>query len=774
MINQIKISHNINNGKKPVVNTVKSSCESSFNSLLGQDVFCKTYDPKWITFKGLTKELSNNLYSTRDQVLSVVDKFKAKNKGLAGNMPPTWIQKISQTNKNEFIKEVYSAFAGVAEVLGSNSSQTTEAGEILSNALKKAGIINKNDIVSLEFINYGSFGLGYLLEIPVNGNFERYVLKIAPEKRFNDNFSHGLDIEINRALFLSKNAGKKSDRAPFYFADFRSGYMLVKCIDGTLPKPKITNLQRYCLLANDDSTNIIYHHKIEYGGLVINSPAARTKTSRWVYKQVVDAPENKKDQVWIDIYNDKKLPNRDEVELGLASSVKFLTNRAYFTELLLNNNPSKLVKLGLLDKLFFADGYEYFDKIINDADIELRIRIIESIPSHNTYAYVKFVNNSLNYLKDIDFKKQPEDLLQPTVHDFVEVVLQKMSFLSDEEKKTVFDHLLAFKDDKTNVLLAKNLCKFDDQTTKEEYFHKLYHNASLKVINALIPALTKIDNTLAKSYYKEMALNINDEIRAQLVIASSIFSKNEQVDWFKKLAKNAESKTKFALIYSIKALPENYRYKFILEHFPDIKDLDPETKIILAHNLYAFSKDESYLIYDKLADNLSDLPPKLLNKLFIQLKYFKEDRPKQEQLFRKFASIDNKSLKLSMIAHLKLASEDFKPVFVENCTKNLEGKDSFFINRLIREILILPPDRIVEIYKEFNSFNEPQINEKLIDLLPFIPSNIFSECFDLFVKVFMLLSEESKNQLVSLIQDTKAGYNISNKSKTKILECLKN
>src|SRR3989339_271708 len=178
MINQIKISQNHNNGKKPVVNTAKLARGGYFNSTSGQDVFCKTCDSKSITFKGLTKELSNHLYSTRDQVLSIVDRFKAKNNGLVGSMPHTWIQKIPQANKNESIKEVYSVFASVAKLLGDNSSKTKEAGELLANILRKSGIISEKDCLNLEFINYGSFGSAYLLEIPVEGNLERYVLKI--------------------------------------------------------------------------------------------------------------------------------------------------------------------------------------------------------------------------------------------------------------------------------------------------------------------------------------------------------------------------------------------------------------------------------------------------------------------------------------------------------------------------------------------------------------------------------------------------------------------
>lgn len=773
MINQIKISQNLNNGKKPVVNTVKLPYGGSFNSTLGQDVFCKAYDPKSITFKGLTKELSNHLYSTRDQVLSIVDKFKSKNNGLAGSMPHAWIQKIPQTNKNRAIKEVYSAFASAAEVLCNNSSKTKEAGEILANILRKSGIIRENDCLNLEFINYGSFGSAYLLEIPVEGNLERYVLKIAPEKRFNDNRCHGLELETNRALFLSKNAGKNSDRTPFYFADFNSGYMLVKCVDDTLAKPKILDLQRFCLSATDDVDNTIYHHKIEYGGLVVNTPAARTKTSRWVYKQVLDAPIGKKESVWQKIYNDTTLPNKDEVDLGLASSVKFLNDKEHYTELLLNNNPSKLVKLGLLDKSFFENGYEHYDQIINDADCEVRIKLAESIPSSHTNVFVGFVSDNLKYLKKIGVKQQNNNSSLPTAQDLIAIMLEKILFFTDAEKKTVFDHLLAFNDDKTNVLLAKNLYNFDDKRIIEKYYSKLAQNASTDVVNALIPGLAKIDSTMASYWYKEFASNSNDETRSLLVKASSIFSKQEQVSWFKKLAVNSEKKTQLALIYSIKSLPEDYRYKFIAENLPDINDLDQESKIVLAHNLYAFPKEEGYLIYDKLTENLSSLTPKLLNKLFIQLKYFHDDRLKLEQMFKKFSKIVHKSLQLKMVSNLELAPEDFKVDFVRNCAKNLEGKDSFLIEELIQKISILPLDEILETYNEFYSFKEPKITEKLIYQLEFLPDGIFSDCFDLFAQDFMLLSEESKNQLVKLIQDTEAGYNISTKSKNRILECLK-
>lgn len=765
MINTKIISLNPKSDRKPVNNISNPSYRGDFKSVLRQDVFCNAGLTKPIPFKGLTRELSNHLYNTRDQILDVVDKFMTTNKGMAGSMPQTWIQKIPHTNRNRSVKDVYAAFAKVVDLLKDQGSKTSEASEILSNSFSKAGIISKNDRLNLEFINYGSFGLAYLLEIPVNGKVERYVLKMAPDKRFNNKLSHGLDLEINRALFLSKNSGKKADRAPFYFADFSSGYMLVKCIDETLPKPKDVDLNRYCLSSNDDNSNTIYYHKIEYGGLVINTAAARTKTSRWAYKQVFDAPVEKKEQVWQNIYNDKTLPNRDEVELGLASSVKFLNDKPHYTDLLLNNNHSKLVKLGLMDKSFFENGYEYYDQIINDSDFEVRIKLAESIPSNHTNKFVNFVFNCLDYLKTIDIKQQAKDSLLPTAHDLIAVMLEKILFFTDEEKRTVFDQLFAFADDKTNVLLAKNLYNFENQDVRDDYFKKLAQNASIDVVNALIPNLTKIDSTLAKSYYKEFALNSNDETKALLVKASSIFSKQQQISWFKKLAVNSEKKTQLALIHSIKRLPEDYRYKFIKENLPDIRDLEPDVKFVLAHNVYAFPKEEGYRIYSDLAEDLSVLPPKLLNKLFSRLYDLKEDKPRQDQLFIRFAAIDNKALRTKMINDIDHAPEDLKIDFIRKCAQNLEGKDSFLVNSIIEKIQLLPSDEIVELYKEFYSFNEPKITETLIHQIDQLPDDAIGECFELFVQDFKSFNNQLQQSLMYLINESEAQYSIEESTK---------
>lgn len=768
MLNINRISELTINNKKPVCKTGEYNVSNPFKNILPQDTFIKVNEPKAVFFKGLTRDLSNNLYKTREQVMQVVDKYLAKNKGIAGSMPDTWIKKIPEATRSKAIKEVYSKFAEAVDVLNNNGVKTQEASKILTTALVKASIMKANDTVNLEFINYGSFGTGYLLEVPVNDVIERYVLKISPEKRFNDKRSHGIHLETNRALYLAKNAGKDSDRAPFYFADFNSGYMMVSCVDGTLPKPKSPDLQRFCLSHNDDSDNTIYQHKIEYGGLFITTPAAKTKTSRWAYKQVFDAPVDKKEQVWLDLYNDKTLPNREEVELGLAATVKFLINKDHYTDLLLNNNPSNLVKLGLLNKSSFMDGYKYYDQIMEDADIEVRIRVAAALPGYHPDRMESFVSDCMNYLQTIDVTKRAVNPLTPTAKDLITVLLGLTDLFKVEDKIKIYDQLLLIADDEIKALVAKNLYSIYDQRLKQPYFDKLASGASVDVINALIPSLTKIDNSKAKLYFKEFAQIENDETRALLVKASSIYSGAEQLSWLVKLAKDSGPKTQYALMHAVKQLPEDERFAFIDKNLPEVKNLSTESLIQLVHNIYSFSKEEGYKIYDTLTEDLTAIQPKLLEKLFIQLKYFHDDRPKQEQMFRKFAMVDNKALRSKMIKTINIAPEDFKVEFIKLCAKGLEGKDGFLVNRIIEQIQLLPSEEIVSLYKEFYSFNEPNITDNLIYKLEYLPKDAIGRCYDIFVPGFKSLNKELQDHLMSLIHNSKTQHSISASSKKTI------
>ncbi|EKE03011.1 MAG: hypothetical protein ACD_20C00293G0003 [uncultured bacterium] len=256
-------------------------------------------------FQGLTNKLGNYQYNDPQEVKALIDKYPKSN-AIVGNLPPEWIDKIkekypSQDERKKIIKEIYNVFGEVADLLRIYSSKPDvmhDASKKLGNAFNKAGV--SQNFKPLEYKGRGSSGSGYMFQ----AGQKKYILKVYHTKDDYSSLESGNkpSLEANRGMFWKKNAAKDERHAKFYFADIKTSYNVVEFIENKIPLPKkivderIVNLRDNDVIDDDGFLiNQISGRVIEYGGqYIISDAASKNKNLRYIFKQFIKLPADKR------------------------------------------------------------------------------------------------------------------------------------------------------------------------------------------------------------------------------------------------------------------------------------------------------------------------------------------------------------------------------------------------------------------------------------------------------------------------------------------------
>ena len=360
-----------------------------------------------VNFTGLNRTISKTAYKSAKSIKSELDNCPRSN-GVVGNLPSEWINKIPKSSRESIIKELYDNFKIIINEFRVKAN-AKETAQNLSKALKKAGILNSNENVTMEKLGNGNFGKGYHLKGVSDGNL---MIKVFDSNSFQ---SFGEDVngnypEINRAACWQKNAGKNTQMVRFHFGDINAGYMVNKYVNEETPIAKrYVAPEVYGLSSTDvaevgqlNGKNMINGFQIDYGGLkVLCSDIFRNKEAQTSIKNIMAAPIEKKLEL---------LKNTNNmVKKILVGSTTALSDEEYVVCFKrLAQNADNELKASLADKLSVlpkAEMASYFKQFAHKADNELKKVLaakLYCLPDAEQVVYFKkFAKNADNNMKEV-------------------------------------------------------------------------------------------------------------------------------------------------------------------------------------------------------------------------------------------------------------------------------------------------------------------------------------------------------------------------------------
>ncbi len=204
-----------------------------------------------ISFQGATEEFSRRFITTQKEIIDVFIK-DPKSKRIAGNLPDSWLIKLTgktQEEKNEIIGKIFMLFRAAIKHLkpydaqiGSkdyNKSKANlenkrikEVSIFLTKGLRHFGILPENNLITLKRLKVKGLYIkrGYVLkEKGQKPTLERLFIKkfrrINPLSLECD--TNGQYSEIAHGLYLNKNVPSEYI-TKFYWGDTKAGYMATK------------------------------------------------------------------------------------------------------------------------------------------------------------------------------------------------------------------------------------------------------------------------------------------------------------------------------------------------------------------------------------------------------------------------------------------------------------------------------------------------------------------------------------------------------------------
>lgn len=375
-----KIDNNKNSAPQSAVYREVPACANHSETPLN------SFNKYLVNFQGhgLSRTLGKKAYHTAEAIKEELISHP-KSKGIVGNLPAEWIEKIPKQGREAKIKELYADLKKIIKDfrLHGNKQKTSEK---LSIAFQKAGVIKDNEKISMKYLNYGLFGEGYQLQGVSDG---QYMLKYFKLNDYLGSISHahGNYTESNRGAYWQKNAGTKTQRVRYYFGDVDAGYMVNKFIGYKTPeyKGRVVPEKIYGLINEEfDGTNTIKGHEYDYGGLAINSHIlSQNKTARYVYKKLYYKPENQRLHEFTKFLGMKKYRNNKDIKWGLVSSIGLLPkkDRSKCVGELLQNSDNQLKKViaRLLYHLPAEEKHWLFIRLFKGADEELKKILADNV-----------------------------------------------------------------------------------------------------------------------------------------------------------------------------------------------------------------------------------------------------------------------------------------------------------------------------------------------------------------------------------------------------------
>ncbi len=397
---------------KPVCKKENKSVNSSSQISLSAkpDVFIKNQ-----SFTGLNKDLGKKLYDDAKSIQEV-SFANPHSRGVAGSLPPEWINKIPKEQRKEKILQFYTRLNSIPNIIRENEYSPRglkKASKKLTAAFKEAGIISKKESVSLKMLGRGSAGYGYLIEgLP----FENKCVMKVYHSFDPDNRQTGAKIEINRAMYWQKNAGENSQRVKYYFGDLNAGYMVTKFIDENAKRPtRNVNPLLLGIIPRDDGDNVIAGHYIDYGyldkyGITVDKDNViellgilpESKDARYAYKKIYNSQD--KEKTWEELLQDNKHKNNPGIRAGMILALDFMENQPEkYMQMYNSNTSSKNTKDYYIIKKALAQKVDLAPKEEIEECCKQLIMCGQEI--------VSILNNKSNYIKDKETRKKIENLL---------------------------------------------------------------------------------------------------------------------------------------------------------------------------------------------------------------------------------------------------------------------------------------------------------------------------------------------------------------------------
>jgi hypothetical protein len=291
-------------------------------------------------FRGLTSQLKRHPYANAIEIVERVEKY-SKSKGIAGNLPTSWIEKLPLDNRGERIKDIYAEFGKAMAIikkglewkrLGWNSDiaedcwtvmkpaqdSINNAKKVIASVLERHGIVSSEGKVAMENIGEGSYGS--VQKLTVAG--EEFALKVfipfekmleSLTKAFNGDeqkalknrhlnnlrYCHGIYIEANRTHFLNARQNARFNKV--FFTDLTNGGMFSRLLDKSTRSPQNpTPIYCYGLAADGEElgSNAINGVVYDFGGTTLREDdyrlLAENNTARRVYNQFRHTPQEKR------------------------------------------------------------------------------------------------------------------------------------------------------------------------------------------------------------------------------------------------------------------------------------------------------------------------------------------------------------------------------------------------------------------------------------------------------------------------------------------------
>jgi len=370
-----------------------------------------------VNFTGLNRTLSKRAFTTAEAVKAEVAKH-VRSKGIIGNLPKEWVDKIPKTQRAEKIKKLYAEIKQSIKSLRDSGDINICSAE-LKDSLHRAGLVEENANLELKKLGKGAYGTGYRLRGVLNDECVIKVFISNDSTSYRTAYSslHGNYIESNRAAYWQKNAGKNTQKVGFHFGDIDAGYIVMnKYIDYVPPACKKSIPEELYGLAydsEDKARNSKFGYDIEFGNLEIISELANNKTARYVYKKLSKLPEEQRLREFVSMHWRVQSQKNPDMIVALASAIELLPRSEHLNQLKkFSSVPDNRVKAALAYRfhlLCSGDYVPYFNKIIEGADNRVKKILVKSFSylpkSERCEQFKKLAENADDELKELLVEK---------------------------------------------------------------------------------------------------------------------------------------------------------------------------------------------------------------------------------------------------------------------------------------------------------------------------------------------------------------------------------
>ncbi len=350
-------------------------------------------DNKNTSFKGLSAKLSKAAFD-KNEIMSLYKQYEQKSQGKIGRLPSQWIYSIPFEKRSKTIKHIFETvgktFAELLRKEPCDNKARKQAQKIITKLFRQAGILRIWQRAKLKYIDSGSFGDVYRLDVKK----ESYAVKVYKslfQNYYNSDNYHGNFYEQAIAQYMKGKISKRNNNwFKFYFGDLKYGIMVSRFEQGSrhIKKKPFNALLKIGLLFDDREQ---YSERNSLNGIIIDNGGgkilkhAKNKTMRYVFAKTMKEPAAplkilEKTLQWKPsrFYNDRL--------------------KGVFYSLQITSEETAKNCLDLLLPAADKEVSAYIAKNINYAPINLRPKIFYALYSKNDINLDKILAAKLDYI----------------------------------------------------------------------------------------------------------------------------------------------------------------------------------------------------------------------------------------------------------------------------------------------------------------------------------------------------------------------------------------